>query len=106
MSNWYRCFFILPIPIVSCGFVMYVFFSLFFLQAYKDYTDYYNPDKVHFEITMAYQQIKSAKQEEWFLNKFKLKTTLSTFNMYLLDEDGLLRKYTTPEESKYPLTKD
>ncbi|PWA76091.1 DNA topoisomerase 2 [Artemisia annua] len=68
------------------------------IEAYKNYTDYYNPDKVHFEITMANQQKKSAKQEEWFLNKFKLKTTLSTFDMYLLDEDGLLRKYTTPEE--------
>ncbi|PWA76094.1 topoisomerase II [Artemisia annua] len=71
------------------------------IKAYKDYSDYCNPDKVHFEITMAYQ-MKSAKQEEWFLNEFKLKTTLSTFNMYLLDEDGLLKKYTTPEESKYP----
>ncbi|GJX55363.1 DNA topoisomerase 2-like protein isoform X2 [Tanacetum coccineum] len=48
---------------------------------------------VHFEITMT------EKQDEGGLpNKLKLITTLSTANMYVLDAEGKLKKYDTPEE--------
>ncbi|GJR75253.1 DNA topoisomerase 2 [Tanacetum coccineum] len=55
--------------------------------------------RVHFEITMTKDQMNKARQEEGELwNKLKLTTTLSTANMYVLDGEGKLKKYDTPEE--------
>ncbi|GJY14493.1 DNA topoisomerase 2 [Tanacetum coccineum] len=55
--------------------------------------------RVHFEITMTKDQMNKARQEEGELwNKLKLTTTLSTGNMYVLDAEGKLKKYDTPEE--------
>ncbi|GJY31635.1 DNA topoisomerase 2 [Tanacetum coccineum] len=49
----------------------------------------------HFEITMTKDQMNKARQEG---NKLKLTTTLSTANMYVLDAEGKLKKYDTPEK--------
>ncbi|GKE96489.1 DNA topoisomerase 2, partial [Tanacetum coccineum] len=46
---------------------------------------------------MTTDQMNKAR-EEGFLNKLKLTTTLSTANMYVLDAEGKLKKYDTPEE--------
>ena len=73
---------------------------MFFLQAYKARPC--SIDNVHFEITMTEDQMNRARQEG-FLNKFKLTTTLSTANMHLLDANGELKKYDTPEQSKYDI---
>ena len=51
---------------------------------------------------MTEDQMNTARQEG-FLNKFKLTTTLSTANMRLLDANGVIKKYATPEQSKYDI---
>ncbi|GJY94964.1 DNA topoisomerase 2 [Tanacetum coccineum] len=46
---------------------------------------------------MTEDQMNRARQEG-FLKKFKLTTTLSTTNMRLLDANGVIKKYDTPEQ--------
>ncbi|GJS06597.1 DNA topoisomerase 2 [Tanacetum coccineum] len=65
------------------------------IKAYKDRN--YTSTSVDFEITMTEDQMDRARQEG-LLNKFKLTTTLSTDNMYLLDKDAVLKKYDTPQQ--------
>ena len=74
---------------------------MFFLQDYTARKD--NTNNVHFESTMTEDQMNSANHAGGFLNKFKLTTTLSTANMHLLDANGELKKYDTPEQSKYDI---
>ncbi|GKA62528.1 DNA topoisomerase 2, partial [Tanacetum coccineum] len=63
----------------------------------KDYKACNDDDtSVHFEITMTKDQMNKA-EEGGLSNKLKLTTTLSTANMYVLDAEGKLKKYDTPE---------
>nr|GEV21004.1 putative ribonuclease H-like domain-containing protein [Tanacetum cinerariifolium] len=62
----------------------------------KAYTACNDAIKVHFEITMTQDQMNTARKEGLW-KKFKLTTTLSTANMHLFDEDGVEKKYDTPE---------
>ncbi|GJX26512.1 DNA topoisomerase 2 [Tanacetum coccineum] len=63
----------------------------------KDYKACNDDDtSVHFEITMTKDQMNKA-EEGGLWNKLKLTTTLSTGNMYVLDAEGKLKKYDTPE---------
>lgn len=55
---------------------------------------------IHFEIILSEGNLMIAK-EEGLLKKFKLNSTFSTSNMHLFDERGLIKKYDTPEQSKY-----
>ncbi|GKB90887.1 DNA topoisomerase 2 [Tanacetum coccineum] len=67
------------------------------IKYYKACND--DDTRVHFEITMTKDQMNKARQEEGELwNKLKLTTTLSTGNIYVLDAEGKLKKYDTPEE--------
>jgi DNA topoisomerase II len=72
---------------------------MFFLQ---DYTAHNDDTTVHFEIIMTPEQMNTARQEG-LLKKFKLTTTLSTANMHLFDANGVIKKYDTPEQSKYDI---
>nr|GEU61322.1 DNA topoisomerase 2 isoform X2 [Tanacetum cinerariifolium] len=65
------------------------------LQAYTACND---AENVHFKITMTEDQMNTAKKEGLW-KKFKLTTTLSTANMHLFDEDGVIKKYDTPEQN-------
>ncbi|GJT10233.1 DNA topoisomerase 2 [Tanacetum coccineum] len=66
------------------------------IKAYKDRN--YTSTSVDFEVTMTEDQMNRARQEGGLLNRFKLTTTLSTDNMYLLDKDAVLKKYDTPQQ--------
>ncbi|GJW99646.1 DNA topoisomerase 2, partial [Tanacetum coccineum] len=63
----------------------------------KAYTAHYDDETVHFKIFMTQDQMNTA-EEEGFLKKFKLTTTLSTANMHLFDANGVIKKYDTPEQ--------
>ena len=71
---------------------------MFFLQGYTACND---DTTVDFKITMTEKQMENANIKGGLLNKFKLTTTLSMANMHLLDGQGKLKKYDTPEQSKY-----
>ncbi|GJX26748.1 DNA topoisomerase 2-like protein [Tanacetum coccineum] len=62
----------------------------------KDYTACNDAENVNFEITMTEDQMNTAKKEGLW-KKFKLTTRLSTANMHLFDEHGVIKKYDTPE---------
>ena len=55
---------------------------------------------VTFEVVMSPEQMNKAR-DEGFENKFNLTTNLDTSNMRLRDANGEIKKYDTPEESKY-----
>jgi hypothetical protein len=59
-------------------------------------------DDVYFEITLSEDNMDKAKQEG-LEKKFKLTTTIGTTNMHLFDSNGKIRKYDTPEQSKFSL---
>ncbi|PWA54707.1 topoisomerase II [Artemisia annua] len=63
----------------------------------EGYTADYDDTTVNFRITMTEDQMEKAKKEG-FSNKFNLTTTLSMANMHLLDAEGKLKKYDTPEQ--------
>ncbi|GKA25606.1 DNA topoisomerase 2 isoform X2, partial [Tanacetum coccineum] len=63
----------------------------------KAYTAHYDDEIVHFKIFMTQDQMNTAEQEG-FLKKFKLTSTLSTTNMHLFDANGVIKKYDTPEQ--------
>lgn len=54
------------------------------------------------EVTLSEENMNIAKKEG-LENKFKLTSTIGTANMHLLDSDGNVQKYDTPEESMYLL---
>ena len=62
----------------------------------------YEHADVEFEVILSEQNMNIAKQEG-LEKKFKLTTTIETTNMHLLDSDGKIRKYNTPEDSEYLL---
>ncbi|GKB44248.1 DNA topoisomerase 2, partial [Tanacetum coccineum] len=64
---------------------------------YKDYTACNDAENVNFEITMTEDQMNTAKKEGLW-KKFKLTTRLSTANMHLFDEHGVIKKYDSPEQ--------
>lgn len=53
---------------------------------------------VHFEIILPEDNLKVAR-EEGLIKKFKLSSTISTTNMHLFDERGMIKKYDSPEQS-------
>jgi DNA topoisomerase-2 len=57
---------------------------------------------VDFEVTLSEENMNIAKQEG-LVKKFKLTPTLAITNMHLFGPDGKIRKYETPEESRYPV---
>ena len=57
---------------------------------------------VDFEVTLTEENMNIAKQEG-LMKKFKLTSTMGITNMHLFDSNGKIRKYETPEESKYPV---
>merc|ERR1719356_1541043 len=59
-----------------------------------DFREFHTENSAHFEVTMSADQMKRA--EKAGLEKvFKLKTTISTSNMVLFDEEGKIAKYNT-----------
>ncbi|CAN6246459.1 unnamed protein product [Urochloa humidicola] len=56
----------------------------------------YNED-VDFEVIVSEENMNIAKKEG-LENKFKLTSTIETSNMHLLDSDGNVQKYDTPEQ--------
>lgn len=72
----------------------------FNLQAFDTYSDDKN---VEFLITLSKENMAIALQEG-LEKKFKLTTTIGTTNMHLFDSNGKIRKYDTPEDSKYNYT--
>ncbi|XP_073354930.1 DNA topoisomerase 2-like [Aegilops tauschii subsp. strangulata] len=52
---------------------------------------------VEFEVILSEQNMNVATREG-LEKKFKLTTTIETTNMHLLDSDGKIRKYNTPED--------
>lgn len=79
-----------------------MFFSSYFASSHflQEYNAHNDDTTVNFEILMTADQMNKAKQEG-LLKKFKLTTTLSTSNMHLFDANGVIKKYDTPEQSKY-----
>jgi DNA topoisomerase-2 len=57
---------------------------------------------VDFEVTLSEENMNIAKQEG-LVKKFKLTSSMGITNMHLFGSDGKIRKYETPEESKYPV---
>ncbi|KAL3537453.1 hypothetical protein ACH5RR_000819 [Cinchona calisaya] len=65
-----------------------------FIKEFKDHTD---DTTVYLEIIMSEESLLMAKQEG-LLKKLKLTTTISTSNMHLFDNQGVIKKYDTPEQ--------
>lgn len=66
----------------------------------QDFQMHHGVRTIHFEIILSEGNLMIAK-EEGLLKKFKLNSTFSTSNMHLFDERGLIKKYDSPEQSKY-----
>ena len=64
----------------------------------QDYREHNDDTTVHFEVILSEENLILAKQEG-LLKKFKLTTTISTSNMHLFDQNRVIKKYDTPEES-------
>lgn len=62
--------------------------------------EYHDVNTVHFEIELSEENLMLAK-DEGLLKRFKLTTTISTSNMHLFDSRGVIKKYDTPEQSKF-----
>ena len=67
---------------------------IFFLQAYR--LLYGDKTNGHFDIFVNEQMLNAELKE-----KLKLTSQLSTNRMHLMDKDGKIKTYGTPEESKY-----
>ena len=65
----------------------------------QGYSNNSNDTKVHFNIEMNGDKLDIARQEGLY-DHFKLTTKLSTANMRVLDANGEVKKYSTPELSK------
>ncbi|KAF2293580.1 hypothetical protein GH714_002987 [Hevea brasiliensis] len=63
----------------------------------KDFKKYGDDVSVCFEVLLSEEKMKEAK-DEGLLKKFKLTTTISTSNMHLFDQKGMIKKYDSPEE--------
>lgn len=66
------------------------------MQDFKKYGDDAN---VCFEVLLSEEKMKEAK-DEGLLKKFRITTSISTSNMHLFDQKGMIKKYGSPEESK------
>ncbi|XXG56492.1 hypothetical protein AAC387_Pa03g3885 [Persea americana] len=63
----------------------------------KDFQMHNGVTTVHFEIILPEDNLKVAR-EEGLIKKFKLSSTISTTNMHLFDERGMIKKYDSPEQ--------
>ncbi|GAB2289044.1 hypothetical protein Dimus_023346 [Dionaea muscipula] len=63
----------------------------------KDFRDYSTDLIAKFEVTMEPEKLIQIKQEG-LLKKFKLTTTISTSNMHLFNEKGVIKKYENAEQ--------
>ncbi|XP_057989505.1 DNA topoisomerase 2 [Hevea brasiliensis] len=63
----------------------------------KDFKKYGDDETVCFEVLLSEEKMKEAK-DEGLLKKFKLTTSISTNNMHLFDQKGMIKKYGSPEE--------
>ncbi|PWA52011.1 hypothetical protein CTI12_AA458460 [Artemisia annua] len=70
------------------------------MRAWIDYTAHHrNTNDVRYEVKMSPAQMKKAKQHEGgLLDKFQLTTKLCTANMNVIEENGVIKKFGTPEE--------
>lgn len=76
---------------------MLLIYSFFlFLQSVKAYND---DRSVDFELHLSEENMMMARQEG-ILKMLKLTTTIATTNMHLFDENNLIKKYASPEQSK------
>lgn len=67
------------------------------MQEFRQYSD---DITVNFEVILSEENMMVARQEG-LMKKFKLTNTISTCNMHLFDPDGTIKKYDTPEQSKF-----
>lgn len=63
----------------------------------KDFREHNTDTKVHFELSLSEENMAIALAEG-LVKKFKLTTTISTSNMHLFDNKGIIKKYDTPEQ--------
>ncbi|KAJ7542297.1 hypothetical protein O6H91_10G100200 [Diphasiastrum complanatum] len=63
----------------------------------KDYREHNTDTRVHFEVILSEKNMAIAVSEG-LTKRFKLTTSLSTSNMHLFDEKGVIKKYDTPEQ--------
>ena len=67
--------------------------------AIQDFKENHTDSTVSFTITASKDAIDSyEKEKDGLVGKFKLKTTISTSNMQLFNEQGRIIKYNTPED--------
>ncbi|KAL4420378.1 hypothetical protein ABPG77_002318 [Micractinium sp. CCAP 211/92] len=62
-----------------------------------DYKEYHTDTTVSFRVTLTEGKMREALAAG-LLDKFKLKTKISTGNMMLFNSDGLIQKYACPED--------
>ncbi|QDZ25819.1 DNA topoisomerase II [Chloropicon primus] len=62
-----------------------------------DYKEYHTDTSVHFVVTLPEKNLELA-QKQGIYKTFKLLTTISTSNMHLFSSEGLIKRYTAPEE--------
>ncbi|KDP43495.1 hypothetical protein JCGZ_16782 [Jatropha curcas] len=62
----------------------------------KDFKKYGDDVSVCFEVLLSEEKMKEVK-DEGLLKKFRLTTTISTSNMHLFDQRGMIKKYDSPE---------
>ncbi|OAY39989.1 DNA topoisomerase 2 [Manihot esculenta] len=63
----------------------------------KDFKKYGDDANVCFEVLLSEEKMKEAK-DEGLLKKFRITTSISTSNMHLFDQKGMIKKYGSPEE--------
>ncbi|EFN59062.1 hypothetical protein CHLNCDRAFT_137783 [Chlorella variabilis] len=63
----------------------------------QDYKEYHTDLVVHFRVTLSESKMREALAAG-LLDKFKLKTKISTGNMMLFNAEGAIQKYASPED--------
>ncbi|KAJ4785264.1 DNA topoisomerase 2 [Rhynchospora pubera] len=63
----------------------------------KDYREHNDDVNVHFEVILSEENMDIALQEG-LEKRFKLTTSITTTNMHLFDENGVIKKYDNPEK--------
>ena len=66
----------------------------------QSYHEEHEEDNINFVVTFTKEQFEAA-QKQGFHKLFKLVGTISTDSMHLIDEKGLLTKYSSADESKF-----
>jgi DNA topoisomerase-2 len=64
----------------------------------QEYKEYHTDTTVHFIIELNARGMAEVKDQEAAETYFKMHHMLATSNMVLFDQNGKIKKYTTPEE--------